>query len=123
MKRLFPLLLTLLAAGEAHAQTVNVTDLSASFAPIGTTPALVVPAVGDARVPGERTTLFLMNAAASGGNTISCGYSAQIAVNGNGTFAIPPQQSMFWSRGNAPRNAIWCVASGAGTPMQIAVGN
>ncbi|HUK60240.1 MAG TPA: hypothetical protein VLV50_13500 [Stellaceae bacterium] len=110
-------------AGAAEAQAITATDLSGSFAPIGTTPALVVPALGDPRVPGERATLFLMNSSASGGNAISCGYSAAISVNGNGTFTLPPQQSMFWPRGSAPRNAIWCVASGAATPMQIIIGN
>ncbi len=109
--------------GSARAQTVTITDLSGAFAPIGTTPALAVPAVGDPRVPGERTTLFVMNSSPSGGNTISCGYSAAIALNGNGTFTLPPLQSMFWPRGTAPRNALWCVASGAATPMQIIIGN
>jgi hypothetical protein len=109
--------------GAAHAQSVTITDLSGSFAPIGTTPTLVVPTVGDPRVPDGRATLFLMNSAPSGGNTISCGYSNAIALNGNGTFTLSPLQSMFWPRGSAPSNAIWCVASGASTPMQIIIGN
>jgi hypothetical protein len=116
-------LLLLGCAAGAKAQAVAVTDLSAAFAPIGTTPALVVPAIGDPRVPGERKTLFIMNSAPSGGNAISCGYSAAIAMNGNGTFTLPPLQSMFWPQGTAPRNAIWCVAAGAATPMQIIIGN
>jgi len=122
------LLICLLAgpidAPASIAQTVNITDLSATFGTVGTSVVLVVPAQGDSRVPASRQTLFLANSAASGGNGISCGYNAAITLNGVGTFNLPAGgPPAFWPRGTAPANAIYCVASGAGTPMQIIIGN
>jgi hypothetical protein len=108
----------------ALAQSVDIADISATFGSVGTTPVLVVPAIGDPRVPPSRSQLTLANSSAVGGSDISCGYSAQITLHGQGTFLIgagaPPA---FWPRGTAPSAAIYCVAAGAATPMQIVIGN
>jgi hypothetical protein len=117
----FAALASIFAAADARAQALSVTDLSAIFGTIGTSAALVVPALGDTRVPAERATLVIANASAA--STVSCGYSGVIAVNGVGTFTLGPGQSAFWPRGMAPGNAIWCIASGSSTPLQVAIGN
>jgi hypothetical protein len=125
VRKSFTVKIFLLAAlASAHAQAVNVTDLSATFGTVGTSVSLVVPALGDSRVPPARQTLFLANSAAAGSNSISCGYNAAISLNGVGTFNLPAGgPPAFWPRGTAPAQAIWCVASGASTPMQIVIGN
>lgn len=128
MRWLIALLLLLWsAAAQAQSQGVNVIDISTACGTVGGTAVLVVPAVGDTghcttNNPTARTSLFLANASASGGNSISCGYNASITLNGLGTFTLAPLSSAFWPAESAPHQAIWCIAAGAGTLMQIVIG-
>lgn len=143
MKRLLLGLALSLAVFAAHAQSssVNTQDISSCGAAsatcatqnanacgagvtcgsIGTgTAQLCVPAATGAFV---RVQLTIANSAASGGSTISWGYNASITLNGVGTQTLSPGGSSFWPRGTAPGQAIYCVASGSATPMQIVLGD
>ena len=52
---------------------------------------------------------------------MSCGYNSGITLNGKGTFAIPPQWVAYWPPGGAPKQAVYCVASGSATLLQIVI--
>jgi hypothetical protein len=114
----------------AGAQTgsVNLSDLSAACGSVGTSAQVVVPAVNAtiaggacANMLSDRATIFLSNASASA--TVSCGYSNAVTINGQGTFTLPPGWTARYSRGDAVKVAIWCIASAPSTPMGVTVGN
>lgn len=120
----------------AQAQMANVTDITklagASSGTIGTSAVLVVPqvigggvanAANYAGIPSRWSTLFLANAGAPGGAIISCGFTSSIALEGAGTFSLPPQQSLWWPPGTPPQNLpIYCIAAAASTPFSAVVG-
>jgi len=113
-------------AARAQAQMLNDTDISqllGNNGTIGTSAVEIVPKPFDNATgfPQTWSTLFIANASAAA--TISCGYSNAVTVNGPDSFAIPPEQSIFWPVGTPPRNQrIWCVASASATPFIAKVG-
>lgn len=114
----------------AKAQTVNVLDLSASTTAcgggvtcgsIGVTAQVCVPAINTSsggNYPRNQITI----ANDSAGASIFWGYSSAVTANGIGGGTIAPGQTAFWPRGTAPGGPIYCIASGAATPAQIAIG-
>ncbi len=116
------------AAARAQMKTIDLTSPSGPLGSghvtaVGTTPELIVPAMGaNPNLPPLWSSVFIANGAASGGNSLSCGYSAGVSANGLGTFTVPPQSSMYWPPGAAPSDLqIWCVASGASTPIAATI--
>ena len=112
-------LLLLTLAPQTLAQALTTTDYSAS---IGTTATPCVPA------DASRKTLYIENESSTNnlGYCISTGNTACTPSIGTaGTSELSGSSnpsSAWWTNGSAPRDAVWCIASGASTPVTIRVG-
>jgi hypothetical protein len=119
MKKSLALVL-LFASAAAQAQSgLNYTDY---YATVGTTPVMCAPP------NGARKTLFVENPTGAPNNIGYCvaaiGMSCTPVIDSGppSTSVLSPGVADFWPYGNAPAGALYCIASGASSPVNVRSG-
>jgi len=79
--------------------------------------AIVGTASAQVLAAGARQLLAIDNESTSA--TIACAFGGAAAINGAGSFTIPPGVTRTWTAYPVPADAVNCIASAASTPATI----